>query len=66
MNKELLKNIEELLPLLNSEEKQLYEKICEDVAKLNYMAEKDSFIEGFCIGVKVMNEVYTFKSESFE
>ncbi len=55
----------ELMSLLNSEEKQLFEKISDKNADLTYLSEKDRFMEGFRIGANIMWEIIHSESTNF-
>jgi len=65
LNKQLTEQIYELMTLLNNEEKLLFEKIGDNISALNYISEKERFIEGFRIGVHMMWEIIHFKSANF-
>ena len=65
INKQLTQHIDELLSLLNSEEKLLCEKIEDNFYKASYISEKERFIEGFRIGAQMMWEVMHFNSSNF-
>lgn len=65
INKQLTKYIDELLPLLNDEEKQLCEKIADTASNLGYISEKERFVEGFCTGAQIVLELLNYKSENF-
>lgn len=64
-NNKLIEHIEQLLPLLNEEEKRLYEKIEEAMFRLNEISEKERFFEGFCIGAQMVWEIVHFKSTNY-
>ena len=65
INQELNKHIDELMLHLNDEEKQLFQKIEDNIYQLNYISEKECFIEGFCLGAQIMREILEHKSENF-
>ncbi len=65
LNKQLTESIDELMLLLNNEEKQLCEKIIDNVLELGCISEKERFIEGFRMGAQFMWEIIFFKSENY-
>lgn len=65
LNKQLIEYIDELMLLLNNKEKQLCEKIINDILELGCIAEKEHFIEGFRMGAQMMWEIICFKSENY-
>ena len=64
-NSELSDCIEKLLPLLNDTQKAMCEQISNKMSDLNCLAEKDSFVHGFCLGAQVMLEIIHWKSDDF-
>lgn len=65
LNQQLMDTLDELMTMLNDEEKQLYEK-AEDMAfNLKSISEKEYFIEGFCMGAQIMREIACFKSTNY-
>ncbi len=65
LNKELTKNIDNLSSSLNSQEKDLFEKIENDAISICAICEEERYIEGFCAGAKMMLEIMNYKSENF-
>ncbi len=65
INQKLTKYIDELMLHLNNEEKQLCEKIEDNIYKLSYISEKECFIEGFRLGAQIMWEILLYKSENY-
>ncbi len=61
----LTKEIDTLMASLNKEEKALCEKIADRISELSDLSERERFIEGFCIGAKMMIEVFAFRSANF-
>lgn len=56
-NKQLTENMKKLSMLLKDNEKELYEKVMENIFELNYLSEKRNFIDGFCVGSQMMLEI---------
>lgn len=52
-----LEDSKQLQVLLNSQEKEIYEKTLESLFSLNYLSEKENFIRGFRLGAKLMLDV---------
>ena len=65
LSNQLSEHLNTFMTLLNDKEKQLYEKIEAGFSDLNYISEKECFIEGFRIGVQIMWEVIHFKSKNY-
>lgn len=65
LSKELTESIDELMLLLNNEEKQLCERIIDNVLELGCISEKEHFIEGFRTGAQIMWEIIHYKSENY-
>ncbi|MBQ6706104.1 MAG: hypothetical protein IJN07_01155 [Clostridia bacterium] len=65
INEQLVERLDNLLILLNDEQKQLLEDVGENVSMLGYISEKESFMEGFCVGIKMAWEVDRFESNNF-
>ena len=65
ISKQISEDVDVLMLTLNDNEKQLCEKIGENITELNYISEKDRFMEGFTIGAQMMWEVIYYKSENF-
>lgn len=64
-NKTLVKNIDNLFALLNDNQKQLCEKVFDNFTDLEYISELESFSQGFCIGAKLILEIFNYESENF-
>ncbi|MBQ6868177.1 MAG: hypothetical protein IJO16_05875 [Clostridia bacterium] len=58
----LTKHSEELRALLDKEGKNLYDKIENDYADMNCISEKERFIEGFCLGARIILEIMAYKN----
>ncbi len=65
INEQLVEHLDKLLILLNDEQKHLLEDVGEKISMLGYISEKESFMEGLCIGVKLAWEVDRFESDNF-
>lgn len=65
LNSQFVNHTEELRSLLTGKEKQLYDKISNMSIQLNGISEKEYFIDGFCIGAKIILEIMNFKSENY-
>ena len=52
-----MEDSKQLQVLLNSQEKEIYEKTLESLFSLNYLSEKENFIRGFRLGAKLMLDV---------
>lgn len=64
-NEQFITSVDELTALLDDKEKQLLETILDNSATLNCLSEKEYFVEGFCIGAKIMQEIMHFESLNF-
>ncbi len=62
---QLVKDIDDLMALMNDKEKKIYKDIESCNFKLNSISETEKFIEGFRLGVQIMCEVIYRKSENF-
>lgn len=56
--KKLNSLFDEFFPLLNKDTKAIYEKIEKLLSELNYISEKEAFIDGFSIGAQITTEIY--------
>ena len=65
LNTQVTGKIEVLINSLSSEEKQQLDEIIDSFAAIGYISEKENFIEGFCLGAKIMLEIISFKSQNF-
>ena len=63
--KEILEKIDKLFSRLNEEDKSLSENIFDGIFALNSISEKEYYIDGFCLGIKLMYEIINYKSENF-
>lgn len=63
--KEVFKKIENFSSHLNADDIKLSESIFDDIFSLNAICEKEYFIDGFCLGMKLMYEIINYKSEIF-
>lgn len=61
---EAMANIENLLSTLNDDEKHLFDEIENNVVHMNYISEREQFINGFCTGAKIVYEILTRKNIS--
>lgn len=61
---EAMTNIENLLSTLNDDEKHLFDEIENNVVHMNYISEREQFINGFCTGAKIVYEILTRKNIS--
>ncbi|MBQ6836970.1 MAG: hypothetical protein IJO47_07945 [Clostridia bacterium] len=59
---ELTASIEALMPFLNKEARMIYDKIEDLMAKQGYISEKERFIEGFCLGARIILEIMAYKN----
>ena len=65
ISKELSNTLDVFFSFLNEEERKIYRKIESDFSKLNSIAEKESFIDGFRIGAQIILEIMNYKNENF-
>ena len=65
LSKQLMEHIDELMALLNDGEKQLCEKIGDVVSELNYLSEKECFIEGFRTGAQIAWVIIHYESANY-
>ena len=61
---EAMTNIENLLSTLNDDEKHLFDEIENNFVHMNYISEREQFINGFCTGAKIVYEILTRKNIS--
>lgn len=67
ISRDISKRQDSLYKTLTQEEREIYEDIFENNYKLEYISEKEGFIQGFRLGAKIMLEILTEpKSCSFE
>ena len=60
------KNEEKLSVTLTKEQKSLFEKYKECTHEMYGISEKEAFVEGVKLGVKIIVETYTNKSPNFK
>ncbi len=65
-NCELMEKTEEFTAKLNDEEKREFEEIENSQIALCSLLEEEMYIEGFCTGIKLMQEIMNYKSENFK
>ena len=53
------RHYEELESVLNEKQKSVLEKYSDCLTELSFINEKEIFVEGFCLGAKIMLEVMT-------
>lgn len=53
----ILRNEEELMPLLSDKAKEVYEKLRDNQSELSSLNECEVFVQGFSLGAKIMLEV---------
>ena len=53
----ILRNEEELMPLLSDKAKEVYEKLRDNQSELSCFNECEVFVQGFSLGAKIMLEV---------
>ncbi len=51
-----VKNEEKLAELLSPQQKEMFEKVKDCITDMNNLLEKEAFIEGFRLGVKLFSE----------
>ncbi|MBR5011529.1 MAG: hypothetical protein IKY12_03135 [Clostridia bacterium] len=65
LNTQLLENIEKLMPMLNEQAKDIYERIEQKIWDMTSISMQECFVEGFILGAKIMQEIYDFESSNF-
>ncbi len=63
---ELVKNIEELQSMLTAKQKQICEQLEENIGRLSYISEKESFIEGYRLGARTVFEIIYYESKNYK
>ena len=58
----MVKNEDKLSVLLSSQQKEAYEKVKDCMTDMNNILEKEAFIDGFRLGIKLMAESVYDKS----
>lgn len=53
-----VRNEEKLLPTLSEEQKVIFEKYKDCVIEMNSISEKEAFVEGMKLGIKIIAETY--------
>lgn len=64
-NKHLSELSHKLISSLNNEELNIFNDIDSTYTQLAYISEKECFIKGFCVGMKMMLEIITYESPNF-
>ncbi len=59
----VIRHQDDLLKRLNDEEKEIFEKFSECSTEMHDMTEREAFIKGFTLGVKIIIEVMTNTNE---
>ncbi|MBQ8001272.1 MAG: hypothetical protein IJ298_08785 [Ruminococcus sp.] len=65
LSTQLTEYIDDLLPLLTKEERELYEKIEETISERSCISEREHFIQGFRLGAGLIRELEHYKSSNF-
>ena len=60
-----VRNEEKLLPTLSKEQKILFEIYKDCVTEMNGISEKEAFIQGIKLGIKIVAETYLDDSHNF-
>ena len=60
-----VRNEEKLLPTLSKEQKVIFEKYKDCVVEMNSISEKEAFIQGMKLGIKIIVETYIGASHNF-
>ena len=60
-----VRNEEKLLPTLSKEQKLIFEKYKDCVIEMNSISEKEAFVEGMKLGIKIIAETYLSCSCNF-
>jgi hypothetical protein len=53
-----VRNEEKLMPTLSKEQKVIFEKYKDCVIEMNSISEKEAFVEGMKLGIKIIAETY--------
>ena len=53
-----VRNEEKLMPTLSKEQKVIFEKYKDCVIEMNSISEKEAFVEGIKLGIKIISETY--------
>lgn len=61
-----VRNEEKLLPTLSKEQKLIFEKYKDCVIEMNSISEKEAFVEGMKLGIKIIAEAYLGNSHNFD
>lgn len=61
-----VRNEEKLLPTLSKEQKLIFEKYKDCVIEMNSISEKEAFVEGMKLGIKIIAETYIGNSHDFD
>jgi len=65
-NRKVMENIDVLSSKIGDENKKLLEAIVEALTELSSESEKESFIRGLSLGIKLMAETVYYQSEDFQ
>ena len=60
-----VRNEDKLIPTLSKEQKIVFEKYKDCVIEMNSISEKESFIQGMKLGIKIIAETYLGDSCNF-
>ena len=60
-----VRNEEKLLPTLTKEQKVIFEKYKDCVIEMNSISEKEAFIQGMKLGIKIVAETFIEESTQF-
>ena len=58
----VVRHQEDLLPRLNDEEKEIFEKFADCTTEMHDLAEREAFMKGFVLGSRIIIEVMTTKT----
>lgn len=61
----LTEQIDALSATLNDSQKELLQKIEDTEAELRYLSEKSRFMEGFCLGAQLQNEILRWENSPY-
>lgn len=65
-NRKVMENIDVLSSKIGDENKKLLEAIVEALTELSSESEKECFIRGLSLGIKLMTETVYYQSEDFQ
>ena len=61
-----VRNEEKLVPTLSKEQKIIFEKYKDCISEMTSIAEKESFIQGIKLGIKITAESFLSDSQNFK